>query len=44
MVYSLGEAMNWFLENSIGSVICVKDGVQIECKTYAEASLFYQNK
>ncbi len=45
-VYSLEEAMNWFLNNSSGNITCVrKDGESQECSSYPEAKKFYsQNK
>ena len=40
-VYSLNEARDWFLENHQEGVLCIKDGVEIFCRTYKEAELFY---
>jgi hypothetical protein len=42
MVYSLSEAMNWFLSNSSGTVICVKGEEQKECSCYPDAEAFYK--
>jgi hypothetical protein len=46
-VYTLDEAMQWFLENSTGTVMCVKkDGAGSdagkECSSYADAKSFYE--
>jgi len=41
-VYSLNEAMQWFLENASGSIVCVRfDGTEKECISYLEATTFY---
>ena len=41
MVYSLSEAMEWFLSHSSGIVICVKGQEQKECSCYNDAVSFY---
>lgn len=41
MVYSLTEAMNWFLSHHAGSVICVKGEEQKACDCYPDAEAFY---
>lgn len=43
-VYTLEEACNWFLNNSRGSIICIKDTEEIECNSYPKAEKFYQEK
>lgn len=43
MVYSLSQAMNWFLSHSSGTVICVKGEKQKECASYPEAKAFYES-
>ena len=40
-VYNLYQAMNFFLENSSGSCICVKNEIEKECKSYPEAIEFF---
>ncbi len=35
------EAMDFFLNNSSGSVTCEKDGEQKECTTFPEAKKFF---
>jgi len=42
-VYSIQEAMNWFLAHSSGSVICVRDGQEQVCTSYPEAEAFYKS-
>lgn len=42
MVYSLLEAMEWFLSHSSGTVICIKDDEQKECNCYNDAVAFYK--
>ena len=41
-MYSLDEAMQWFLNNNTGSVICVKNGIEKECFSFVGAKNFYQ--
>lgn len=44
VVFTLEEAMEWFLENRAQSVIC-SDGLrQKECTTYPEAEEFYNEQ
>lgn len=39
--HSLGDARNWFLENSSGSIICVNgEGEELECDNYPDAEKF----
>lgn len=40
-VYSVSEAMEWFLENHSGSVICVKHGVEKEVSSFGAAKKFF---
>lgn len=40
-VQSLSEARDWFLQNSLGSVWCIKGDQQRECYCYPEARDFY---
>lgn len=40
-VYNLDEAMNFFLKNSSGTCICVKDGIEKECNCYPDAQEFF---
>jgi hypothetical protein len=45
MVYSIDEAMEWFLSHSSGTVLCVrKDGQQKECSSFPEARAFFEEK
>ena len=41
-VYTLQEALEWFLENHSGNVICVKDGKEKEVWSYRQAENFYK--
>lgn len=42
-VHSIEEAMSWFLNNSSGTVTCVrKDGKTKECNSYPEAEAFFK--
>ena len=43
-VYSLEEAEEWFLSNSDGAVICMKNGIGEVCTTYQGAVNFYDTK
>lgn len=43
-VFSLSDAMNWFLENSSGSIVCVKNVEKCECNSYPEAKSFFQRE
>lgn len=43
-IFSLDDAMNWFLKNSTGSIICVKDGEKQTCNDYPEARKFFESK
>ena len=40
-VYSLNEAMRFFLENSSGNCVCIKDGVEFVAECYPEAKEFF---
>lgn len=40
-VYSLDEAMSWFLSHSSGFVTCVKGIKKKMCSSYTEAKIFY---
>ena len=40
-VYSLSEAMKFFMSNSAGSIVCVKDGTEKVCDCYPDAEQFY---
>jgi len=43
-VYSLEEAMQWFLSHSTGSVMC-RDGEREQvCNCYPDAKAFYEAK
>ena len=42
-VYSLAEAIDWFLNNATGSLICVRGGDEQVCHTADEAKEFYKN-
>lgn len=42
-VYNLSEAKNFFLENSSGSITCVKNGKEKECNSYVEALAFFND-
>lgn len=41
-VYSDSEAMQWFLENHSGSVICVSGDVEKTVNCYGEANKFFR--
>ncbi len=41
---SLEGAMNFFLENSSGTLLCMKEGENMECSTYPEAQKFFEDK
>lgn len=43
-VESLSDAMNFFLENSSGSVICVKGDEEKECRSFPEAKKFFERE
>lgn len=44
-VHSLDEAMTWFLQNSGGSVLCIReDGTEKDCISYPEAESFYNGE
>ena len=43
IVYSITEAMEWFLENRDKSVTCSKDGRRKECRTFIEAKEFFKS-
>lgn len=43
-VYNLKEAMIFFLENSSGSIICVKGNQEKKCTSYPEAEEFFNSK
>lgn len=41
-VHTLEDAMDWFLENSVGQVLVTKPGGRERvCSSYAEAKAFY---
>lgn len=40
-VYSLQEAMDWFLSHSEGSVLCCNGFDDCVCNSYPEAEKFY---
>ena len=42
-VYDLGQATDWFLKNSSGSVVCYSKSAREECFTYPQALSFYEN-
>ena len=39
--YNIEEAENWFLNNSSGNIICVKDGIETEVDCYADAIIAF---
>jgi len=42
-VKTLGEALEWFLNNARGEVLCIKDDVEMKvCKSYIEAQELYK--
>ena len=45
-IYSLDDAMLWFLKHHTGSIICVNENRAVEkkCVSYAEAEDFYKNQ
>lgn len=43
-VYSDKEALNWFLENHEGSVICVSNGVEFTADHYPAANKFFKEQ
>lgn len=42
--YSIEEAESFFLHNSEGTVICIKNGEEKECETYPEAVKFFKDE
>lgn len=43
-ITSLEEAMEWFLENHSGSIICQSGDKEKECFSFSEAKDFFANK
>lgn len=44
VVSNLEEARQWFLENSTGSLVCIKGEESKICKSYPEAVEYYEEK
>lgn len=42
VVNNINEAMNFFLSNSSGSVLCKKNGTQKECNCFPDAKEFFE--
>ena len=41
-VYSLASAMQWFLEHTEGSLLCIKEHKEYICESYTDAVEFYK--